>query len=808
MQNTSNFSSIVQEALDLHRKGSLEEADSYYRRAKQILKSDGASEIERRQLLQHQIRLYTSLGLHEDALKLLRELRKLCETSFGAHHVETAFVLRKLTDVLSDVGQTAEARALSGVAMQNWLMFAGCQIKEQADGNDFDALFGLKPTVPGADVLYGKIVEKVSSSKPDPVSLDIAACRALTDIAALIHRHGAMHQAYEISRFALLHFERLPVEYAWLIPECLFDYADIALSVSHTEQSVNILCKYINLFDHNFGKDNDVSADLAWAMGRCLVGERRYADACKSFERTLSAFAKWSSADNSRAIGVLCDLANCCLEGRDYARAESTYKQALKLATQIAVPNKMLLVNAHFNLSLVYVASGQLAESERVLLVGSQMVADILGPETRESSNFLRQLGDIYMLQRRYSKAMATYLRCFELLLLHMSEDREEVYEVRKQCVSAYRECGRYYDAEVTLNRMIELLEKDTSKSGILQLSWTSLELGKIQRLQGRYAQADRTLRRTLSMFEDSFGFAAVETCAVVEELAECLFASWRFAQAEKACRRIIGELAGLDRRDATELLIRARVTCASCRLLQSDPASAISLAQEAVDICRQHEELNEQLVMETLSAASRLLSAAGDERSPLALYEEMHRYLRDHCCSRDLEEDPLYACCLETQAALPKTDAVESSHPIAHLRKAIAIRERLQGQAHQSIARDYQDIALLYQDDFVLDRAEDSMFKALQILERAAGQHGMLGDALIIQSAIMHAREKTSDALALSRRALTIWEMSPPSVTPAVLRAMEGALQNANEARAQDVVSALAEHIERMKPLLSSWRV
>src|SRR5262249_44849761 len=152
-----------------------------------------------------------------------------------------------------------QARLLEGLALGVWLRFVGNQPAAAApEGDELESMYGLKTLIPPAETIYEGLKEKFGSPPADETTFNLTMARSLAEISALVALSGATHTAVDVSRFALLHFEKLSVEFAWLTPDCLLEHNKQCLALNRSEQSCDVLLKYLHLFDQHFGEFNDL----------------------------------------------------------------------------------------------------------------------------------------------------------------------------------------------------------------------------------------------------------------------------------------------------------------------------------------------------------------------------------------------------------------------------------------------------------------------------------------------------------------------------------------------------------------------
>ncbi len=239
-------------------------------------------------------------------------------------------------------------------------------------------------------------------------------------------------------------------------------------------------------------------------------------------------------------------------------------------------------------------------------------------------------------------------------------------------------------------------------------------DVGVYRKSRGQFDAAELLHRRALAIDEASYGPDHPDVARGLNNLAELLLATNRFAEAEPLLRR----------------------------------ALAIDEASYGPAHPTVARDLNNLALL--LQDTNRLAEAEPLFRRALAIFEAS--------CG---PEDPDVAIYLNNLAELLRTtNRLAEAEPL--FRRALAIDEALYGPDHPTVAKDLNNLALLLQDTNRLAEAGPLFRRALAIIEASYGpDHPTVAIPLNNLAGLLRATNRLAEAEPLYRRALAIDEAS-----------------------------------------------
>ena len=240
---------------------------------------------------------------------------------------------------------------------------------------------------------------------------------------------------------------------------------------------------------------------------------------------------------------------------------------------------------------------------------------------------------------------------------------------VRVRLGMMYLTLARFSEAETELKSAVDLAQNDNDKAAVLNNY--ALLLKKTNRL----SEAEPLMRRSLAIYEKSYGSEHPRVAAVLNNLAQLLQATNRLSEAEPLMRRSLA----IDEK---------------------------SYGSEHPDVARALNNL-----AELLQATNRLSEAEPLMRRSLAIYEKSYG-----------SEHPAVARALNNLAGLLQaTNRLSEAEPL--MRRSLAIDEKSYGSEHPDVAGDLNNLAQLLQATNRLSEAEPLFQRSLAINEKSLGK-------------------------------------------------------------------------------------
>ena len=256
------------------------------------------------------------------------------------------------------------------------------------------------------------------------------------------------------------------------------------------------------------------------------------------FTRTTLSAAKFavyaflSSANVSFAQNTFDNLLN---RAGDYQRT-AHYDEARKLLTEAlghARNNPAAIGTILNNLGSVYQDLGDLRAAQRYYRRSIETIEAYRGPASIDLARPLNTLGSLYIEPGKYARSMEVRLRSLAIREKVYGSDDPEVAAVLSNLAVAHIAGGRFAEAESALQRALAIIEKafgpKTKQAGLV---WN--DLGVMRFKQKDYPAAADYLRRAIEVLE---GVDAIQPLA---NLASVQLAQHDSQQAEKCLRRAL----------------------------------------------------------------------------------------------------------------------------------------------------------------------------------------------------------------------------------------------------------------------------
>ena len=286
--------------------------------------------------------------------------------------------------------------------------------------------------------------------------------------------------------------------------------------------------------------------------------------------------------------------------------------------------------------------------------------------------------------------------------------------------------------------------------------AWALSELAALLQETNRLAEAEPLMRRSLAIFEQSYGAEHTNVATRLNNLATLLKQTNRPVEAERLMRRslAIDELShGPDHAwGATPLNNLAALLHETNRLTEAEPLMrrALAIGERSYGIEHPSVAINLNNLAQLLKDTSRLAEAEPLMRRALAIDE--HAYGAEHTrVARDLSN---------LTQLLQDTNRQVEAEPL--MCRALAIEEQAYGAGHPSTSIVLSNLGYLLRESNRRTEAELLLRRALAVDEQSFGvEHPQVATRLNNLAALLMATNHLAEAEPLLRRALAIFEQS-----------------------------------------------
>lgn len=367
--------------------------------------------------------------------------------------------------------------------------------------------------------------------------------------------------------------------------------------------------------------------------------------------------------------------------------------------------------------------------------------------------------------------------------------------DVRQTLGQAYRRLGLYDAAEQQLRQSVALRQQHAAAAatpaGILK------DLGDVLIENGKYAEAERTLRAAVGRYPSGPTDAVAQSDAVAS-LARVCNARGDFPQAAKLYEQVL-VLRTAHWGERHPSVADALNSLAVCLLNQGEYGQAEILLRRTLEMRKnllgdQHPD-----VARTLNSLAAVLYARGDYAEAEPLYQQG---LVAWEGTQGVEHP--FVATIMSNLALPLTargDLEEAEH--LH-RRALEIRRKLLHPQHPDIASSLLNLAgvLLKRGDAA--SAEPLAVEGLALFRRGLGQdHPEVGSALTLMARVHRALGQSASAELEARDALTILQAHLAADHPDIADALctlGGVLTDKGDSAAAEPLLRRSLEIQRQK--------
>ena len=289
----------------------------------------------------------------------------------------------------------------------------------------------------------------------------------------------------------------------------------------------------------------------AWQQISALNGAGKSAEAAlwaqKAVDLAQAEFGELSIA----YINSLYSLAN--LEsGLNRAEAEQLLKRTLDIREKVQGPEHPDVARNLNNLALLYEGEGRYPAAEPIMKRALAIGEKSLGPNNPGIAGLLTNLAQLYGLQGRYDEAETLDKRALTIDETVASPDQQLAISFDlERLATLYLNEGRYAEAEPLYKRSLAIRQKalgpnnpdlmtnitsDQVRSAMLVYVTSLADLGVLYYSQGRYAEAEATDKRALTIRQRLLSPDAIQ----LDNLGTLYRVQGRYAEAEPLLKRAL----------------------------------------------------------------------------------------------------------------------------------------------------------------------------------------------------------------------------------------------------------------------------
>ena len=353
--------------------------------------------------------------------------------------------------------------------------------------------------------------------------------------------------------------------------------------------------------------------------------------------------------------------------------------------------------------------------------------------------------------QEQFAEAIATYNRALELCVRLYGPNHEFTGVLNAVTGQLHQQLGQYVEAEKRLARALAVYERGTARDliseGINNLAGVKSQLGK-------YDEALALHRRSVKLFESTFGEGSVEVAVGRSNLATVLDELGQTTEAETLLYKSLKTLEAQRPTQAGQLAGSLN-NLAKLYAAQSEMTRAEPLAQRVVLLAEQQYGPQHFEVAVPLNNLAAMHSQMGQFAKA---EQELERAIQ----LLEAKFGPNHASVAPplTNLALAKLKLDKKNEVEALYLRALKIKEGTLGKDHPGIATTWEHLCSFYSDERRFDESEAAAQRGLQIRrEKFGADHSSVSYSLSVLARLRLIQNQKAAAEDLFIEARTIRE-------------------------------------------------
>lgn len=417
-----------------------------------------------------------------------------------------------------------------------------------------------------------------------------------------------------------------------------------------------------------------------------------------------------------------------------------------------------------FGISAPTRSKGEQITARDMLDRGAQRVEAELSGQPSLQAEMMTLMGDVYRELGLYDEAEPLLTRALEIRRSQPGEHSLELAEALHSSARLEEAQGRTDRALAAFNQALEIRQK-AFLGGIdvaPQVAATLNGLGRVQELQGRFAAAEASQRRALTLQEEVLGSNHQDVGLTLMHLGEVLKEVRKHDEAKGYLKRALITLERHFEPDHPHIA-QARVLLGDTMRFTGDNLGAKEHYEVALRVVETAYGPDHPEVAIVLNKLGNLLNAMTDTAGAI----ETHlRALAIRRQAHGAESAPV----ARTLNNLAKAHWKQSEFEVAraYMAQSLEIKMETLGSDHVDVASSLLNLAGLLQEQGNLEEAISAVGRALEIRENAYGSdHSLLAMPLLRLGRMLLQLNSPEPAEPVLRRALAVGRTQPPYLLP-----------------------------------------
>lgn len=399
-------------------------------------------------------KVYSDLGLYDEAERLLRESTEARTQLYGPDNSETAASMQYLGDTLLNKKDVTQAAPLLESALAtNRKAFGDRSLELAASLRSIGKLRREQQQLPAAEQALRESLEILTASQSNDIAkrlvIDTETVSTLNALAILMRQKGDDAAAEQMYRRALSVSEKsLGHDH----PAIAFLTHNLALVVEQQGRMAEAEPLYkesLDLCRKVFGPEHPETLTALSNYGSFLRRGGNLDAAESTYRSVLDLRRKVLGPRHSRVGYDQVDLGLLLYDKGQYREAEAEFRSALDIYKESLPTNHAFNGAAHRALGLTLVALGKFHEGELEIKRAVQIYSAILAPDNPQIALTKSALGRSIAQQKRYAEAEPLLLDNYRVLRAVRGADNPTVTRTHDWIEQLYRDWGKPDQAQI-----------------------------------------------------------------------------------------------------------------------------------------------------------------------------------------------------------------------------------------------------------------------------------------------------------------------------------------------------------------------
>ncbi len=401
-----------------------------------------------------------------------------------------------------------------------------------------------------------------------------------------------------------------------------------------------------------------------------------------------------------------------CQTGKQ-SQAEEVLRQSLDVREHASKRDDVHIFGTIMMLGTVYRNQNKFAESEALYKKGLSMFEGSGPIKNLCQATVLYALGTLYLEMGKPSEAETFLDKSLKLRggsFLKTALPPQGIYDALGR---AYMAQGKNDEAEKSLKTAIDLSRKAKSETS---LAFAEANLSSVYVNTGRYDEARSLLNDSAKIIERTHGPQSSEAATCYSNLAQVAICQDRYEEAESLCnkaRELHEKLLGPNHTTVAYDLSKLTIVLRN----QGKYDKAAEYARRCCDIFTAALGRDNPVTAQAITVLANIYADQGQSDLAKQLSEEAFAIVKSHSGASSLDLAPILITLSRIAA-----DKKDTASAIYLLSQSTEILENNPNADPSILARDRSDLGFLLKQDNQLDKAEESIKRAIAVREKLYG--------------------------------------------------------------------------------------